>query len=218
MLSRNKPSVRSPTSFLITTMTGTNSATMPPARLPRRKPLNLRCCHAVRSCVTRLPKLQANSLLSHFYKQIPIVSSSSPSNTKTSGGLERRPKLPSGPLKKLTLQPTLRIGIDSQRWNNTSSYMFLPSSRLPTASSTRISVATLQPKSHHRKPDASTAPRLPSKTSTVRRTRSSSTRTSRTPQSRCTSCEQSRPFPVSSGKHSGCSDGATPLQPALLNA
>jgi len=136
---------------------GTNSATMPPARLPRKEPLNLRRCHAVRSHITRLPKPQANSLLSHFYKQIPIVSSSSPSNTMTSGGCTRRPKLPSGPLKKLTLQPTLRIGIDSQRQNNTSSYMFSPSLWPPTASSTRISVATLQPKSHHQKPDASTA-------------------------------------------------------------
>jgi hypothetical protein len=90
-------------------------------------------------------------------------------------------KLPSGPLKKLTLQPTLRIGIDSRRRNNTSFYMFSPSSRPPTASSTRISVATSQPKSHHQKPDASTASRSPSKTSTVRRTRSSLTRTSRTP-------------------------------------
>ena len=190
---------------------------MPPARLPRRKPLNLRRRHAVRSRVTRLPKPQANLLLSHFYKQIPIVSSCSPYNTTTSGGCTRRPKLPSGPLKKLTLQPTLRIRIDSQGQNNTSSYMFLPSSRSSTASSTRTSVATSQPKSHHRKPDASTASRLPSKTSTVRRNCSSSTRTSSTPRRRCTSCEQSRPFPVSSGKHSGRSDGATPLQPALPN-
>jgi hypothetical protein len=29
----------------------------------------------------------------------------------------------------LTLQPTLRIGIDSRRQNNTSSYIFSPSSR-----------------------------------------------------------------------------------------
>jgi hypothetical protein len=71
---------------------------------------------------------------------------------------------------------------------------------------------------HHRKPDASTASRSPSKTSTARRTFSSSTRTSRTPRRRCTSCERSRPSPVSSEKHSGRSDGATPLQPALPNA
>ena len=84
-------------------------------------------------------------------------------------------KLPSGPLKKLTFQPTLRIGIDSQQWNSTSSYMFLLFLRPLTASSTRISVATLQPKSHHWKPDASTAFRSLSKTSTARRTRSSLT-------------------------------------------
>jgi len=154
----------------------------------------------------------------HFYKQIPIVSSCSPSNTTTSGGCTRRPKLLSRPLKKLTLQPMLRIGIDSRRQNNTSSYMFSPSSRPPTASSTRISVATSQPKSHHQKPDASTASRLPSKTPTARHTRSSSTRTSRTPRRRCTSCEQSRPFPACSGKHSGRSDGGTPLQPASPKA
>jgi hypothetical protein len=40
----------------------------------------------------------------------------------------------------------------------------------------------------------------------------------RTPWRRCTSCERSRPSPVSSGKHSGRSDGATPLQPASPNA
>jgi hypothetical protein len=118
----------------------------------------------------------------------------------------------------LTLQPTLQIRIDSQRQNNTSSCMFSPSSRSSTASSTRTSVATSQPKSHHRKPDASTASRSLSKTSTARCTRSSSTRTSRTPRRRCISCEQSRPSPVSSGKHSGRSDGATQLQPALPNA
>jgi hypothetical protein len=58
---------------------------------------------------------------------------------------------------------------------------------------------------------------LPSKTSTARHTCSSSTCTSKTPRRRCTSCEQSRLSPVSSGKHSGRSDGATPLQPALPN-
>ena len=155
--------------------------------------------------------------MSHFSKQIPIVLFSSPSNTRTSGGCTRRPKLPPGPLKKLTLQPTLRIGIDSRRRNNTSSYMFLPSLRPLMASSTRISAATLQPKSHHRKPDDSMASILPSKISTARGTRSSSTRTARTLRRRCTSCEQSRPSPVSSRKHSGCSDDATPLQPALTS-
>ena len=105
-----------------------------------------------------------------------------------------------------------------QRRNNTAYYMFSPSLRSPMASSTRISVATLQPKSHHRKPDASTgASRSPSKASTARRTRSSLTRTSRTPRRKCTSCERSRPSPVSSGKHSGRSDVATPLHPALPN-
>ncbi len=183
-----------------------------------RKPLNLRRRQIKRSRTTRMPKPQANLLLSHFYKQIPIVSSSSPSNTMTSGGCTRRPKLPSGPLKKLTLQTTLRIGINSRRQNYTSSYMFSPSSRPSAASSTRISVAISQPKSHHRKPDASTASRSPSKTSTARRTHSSSTCTSRTPRRRCTSCERLRPSPVSSGKHSGCSDGATSPQPALPNA
>ncbi len=137
MLSCTKPSARSSTSFVTMAMTGTNSATMFPTRLlPRRKPLNIHRHNAIRSRVTRPPKPQANLLLSHFYKQIPIVLSSSPSNTMTSGGCTRRPKLPSGPLKKLTLQPTLRIGIDSQQRNNTSSYMFSPSSRPLAASST----------------------------------------------------------------------------------
>ena len=57
--------------------------------------------------------------------------------------------------------------------------MFSPSSWPPMASSARISVATLQPKSHHRKPDASTASRSPSKTSTARCTYSSLTQMSR---------------------------------------
>jgi len=213
-LSRTKLSARSPTSFVTMAMTGMNSATMLPARLPRRKPLNLRRHHAVRSCVTRPPKPQANLLPSHSYKWIPIVLSSSTSNTMTSGGS----KLLYGPLKKLTLQPMLRIGIDSRWQNNTSFYMFSPSSRPLTASSTRISVATLQPKSHHRKPDASTASRSPPKTSTARRTRSSSTLTSRTPRRRHIFYEQSIPSPVSNGKHCGRSNGATPLQPALPNA
>ena len=179
------------------------------------KPPPSSCC---KSCITRPPKPQANSLLSHSYKQILIVLSSSLSNTTTSGGCTRRRKLPSGPLKKVTLQPTLQIGIDSRRPNNISSYMFSPSLRPLMASSTKISVATSQPKSHHRKPDVSTASRLPSKTSTARCTCSSSTRTSRISRRRCTSYKRSRPSPVSDGKHSGRSDGATPLQPALPNA
>jgi len=62
MLSRTKPSVRSPTSFVIMAMTGTNSAITPPARLPQRQPLNLRRHRIVRFHTTRLPKLHANLL------------------------------------------------------------------------------------------------------------------------------------------------------------
>jgi hypothetical protein len=62
------------------------------------------------------------------------------------------------------------------------------------ASSTRISAAILQQKSRCLKLDVSTAFRLPSKTSTVRHTRSSSTHTSRTPPRRRISYGRLKPY------------------------
>jgi len=84
-----------------------------------------------------------------------------PSNTMTSGGCIRRPKHPFGLPRRLTSLPTLRIGTDSCQQSSISyptSWHFLWHL---TASSTKISAATLPQKSCCPKLNASTASRLP---------------------------------------------------------
>ncbi len=188
-------------------MTGTNSATMPPARLPQRKPLSQDRRNHRRTRAAE-PLLQANL---HRFVLFPTQHNDIWRMYKKAGAA-------------FWTTEDIDLAANATDWDRLSTteqhfilhvLAFFADSE---ASSTRISIATLQPKSHHRKPDASTASRSPSKTSTARGTRSSLTRTSRTLQRRCISCEQSRPSPVSSGNHSGRSDGATPLQPALPNA
>ena len=161
-------SARLLTSFARTVMTGTSSVTTLLTPRPRERPWTLCRRQIKRSRATRMSKLRALSLLSCSSKRTLIILSSFPSNTMTSGGCTRRPKPPFGLLKKSNSQAMPWTGTDSWRRNNTSSYMFSPSSRPPAASSTRILVATSQLKSHHWKPDASMASRSPLKTSTAR--------------------------------------------------
>ncbi len=61
---------------------------------------------------TRLPKPKGSLLPNHFSEQTPTVLSSSPSNTTTSGGCTRRPKLLFGPPRRSISRLTLRIGIN----------------------------------------------------------------------------------------------------------
>ncbi len=156
-------------------------------------------------------------LLNRSSKQILIALSSSPSNTTIFGGCTRRPKHLSGPPRRSTSLLMPRIGIDFHRWSSTSSptsWLFL---QHLMASSTRISAEILQQKSRCLKLDVSTAFRLLSKTSTVRRTHSSLTHTSRTPPRSRISYGQSKPYRAFNRKHSGPFGGATPPLPALPN-
>jgi hypothetical protein len=76
----------------------------------------------------------------------------------------------------------------------------------------------LQQKSHRLKPDASTAFKLPSRTSIVKPTHSSSTHTSKTPRRKTTSYGRSRLYHAFNEKRSGSLNGATPLPPASPHA
>jgi hypothetical protein len=72
--------------------------------------------------------------------------------------------------------------------------------------------------SHRLKPNASTAFKLPSRTSIVKPTHSSSTHTSKTPQRKTTSYGRSRLYRASNEKHSGPLNGVTPHPLASPNA
>ena len=96
-------------SFATTVTIGTNSvSTRPVLRGNPQLPPPLSTHHRR----IRLPKPKDSLLLNHFSEQTPTVLLSSPSNTTTSGGCTRRPKLLFGPPRRSTSRLTLWIGIN----------------------------------------------------------------------------------------------------------
>ncbi len=100
MLSHTKTSMRSPTSFATTAMTGTNFATTQPIPhgKPRKFPPHLSNCQ-------NTTPLKINDFLppNHFYRKTHTALCSSPCTMPTSGGCTRKPKHPSGQRKRSTL-------------------------------------------------------------------------------------------------------------------
>ena len=166
----------------------------------------------------RPPKPKDSLLLNRFSEQTLTVSSSFPFNTMISDDCTRKLKPHSGPPRRLTSRLTPQTGIALPTANATSSHTSLPSSRHRMALSTRTLAAILQRKSHRLKPAASTAFKLPSRTSIVKPTHSSSTHTSKTPQRKITSYGRSKLYHASNEKRSGPLNGATPHPLASPNA
>ena len=121
---------------------------------------------------TRPPRRTTILPPNRYSKRTPTVSSSSPSNMKTSGGCTKRPKRPFGLPRRLTSLLIPQTGTDTSQRSSTSyptSWLF---SRHLMASSMKILAATLPQRSHYLKPNASTAFRLPSRTSIAKHTHS----------------------------------------------
>jgi hypothetical protein len=131
---RTKLFATSPTSSATTVMTGMSFASTQPAlhgKPPLPPPLSIHHQN------TRLPKPKDSMPLNRFSEQTPTVLFSSSSNTLISGKCSKKQKPHSGPPRRSTSRPILRIRIASPTTNTTSYPMCLPSSLHRMASSTR---------------------------------------------------------------------------------